>query len=104
MKKILSMLGVLLGIVTIIVGLQIRDDMNNIFPDTVSDYTFGADFYTEEYKATAAAANNTGKILENFGKIFGYSFMIFGMFEICFFGIKFGEQADNKINKEKDEQ
>lgn len=84
-RQVFSWLGIFVGIITIIIGLNIMDYN---YGKSVSSVTFGADFYTEEHKATATAANNVKDLIEFLGKVFGWLFIGFGVFEICLFGTK----------------
>ena len=83
-QKIITILGILCGIATVIVGvILLKADYGSWQETTVS---FGGDFYTYSYKATARAANNVlymAKILRS-----GLSclLMTMGAFEALYFG------------------
>ena len=55
MKRVVGILGIVLGILIILQGVQIYDmDVGS----TPSSSSFGADFYTYSYRATRAVADN----------------------------------------------
>ena len=76
-EKIFNLIGIIIGIAIIIVGCTVmfdkhvtapnlnNDNVNISVSDTTSDASFGADFYTYEYDATQAAANNTAISADN---------------------------------------
>lgn len=65
-EKIFSLLGILLGIAIIIAGISImKNPAETWLTDSVDSYRFGADFYTEQYAATKAAAHNAAVTARN---------------------------------------
>lgn len=82
MKKVFSIIGICFGIMIMIFGLLSLG--GNYSSGTVnSNHRFGADFYTEEYDATATAANNTHSVVRALEDIKGE----FNLFTICFGGV-----------------
>lgn len=108
-KSSMAVLGVVSGVIMIIMGLLV---LLGVFgPDTSyassasyiydSGYaTFGADFYNyvsnnaaEAAVAARTTAANIDKLASMLKWVFGISFIGFGMFEVCFFGMKSNSSA-----------
>lgn len=82
MKKVFSIIGICFGFMIMILGLLSLG--SNYSSSTVSsNLRFGADFYTEEYDATATAANNTHSVVRALEDLQG----TFNLFTICFGGV-----------------
>lgn len=81
MKKI-SIVGVVIGVLTVIVGIIVLNMYTGSNPTSTS---FGADFYTYIYRATRIAASN----INDLGKILccglGFVLISMGLTEICVF-------------------
>lgn len=98
MKKIFCICGIIVGIVMIIFGINAATFSGGMSFEFPEGYTFGADYYTEQYGATRAAAINVaylGRFTQE-AMIFGISFMgkalaVIGAAVICFFGYKLGD-------------
>lgn len=84
MKKALAVAGIICGIVAIILGCTILNADCGIWQDTT--VSFGADFYTYSYKATARAANNVMDMANILRSGFAYLLMTLGTFEALYFG------------------
>ena len=83
-KKIVAIIGVICGIAAIIMGICIlKMDCGNWQDSTVS---FGGDFYTYSYKATAKTANNVLELTSILQSGFAYLLIILGTFESLYFG------------------
>lgn len=64
-QKLVNIIGVCVGIAIVIAGFQVIASANiSIGIQHVSSYTFGADFYTEQYAATASAVNELNEIAQ----------------------------------------
>lgn len=92
MKKrkygIFPIIGIISGIAAIILGISM------IGTGDYAAYTsFGGDFYTYSYKATRYAANNLCTIID----ILAYFAIIWGVFDISYFGCKLME--NNKVSE-----
>lgn len=99
--------GILSGIMVIIYSIGISIDISASTPGNYKnsrDIQFGADFYTESYAATAAAANNVGILGQDVANIgntiadvansvtaFRIIPVTMGIFMILFFALKLCE-------------
>lgn len=86
LRKVLLILGVICGIITIVLGFKLAGMDCGYRQDT--DTSFGGDFYTYSYRATARAANNVLAMTNILQSGFSYLLMAMGAFEILFFGGK----------------
>jgi len=90
MKKVFSIIGICMGILTVIFGsIMLAADIYDNHCSTAGSYAFGADFYTEEYRATAKAANNLYNVsrgIENIYRSSGFLVILFGGVVISYFG------------------
>lgn len=94
-KKILSIVGIILGIVVIYLGFSVKDaDYGSWQTMSVS---FGADFYTYSYEAAAQAANNVLALAKIARSGIAYLLMAVGAFEALYFGcVLFGAPVREK--------
>lgn len=60
-EKAFNLIGLILGAAIILAGILImaNDSTYLSYTTRADSYTFGADYYTEQYAATRAAVNNT---------------------------------------------
>ena len=87
LAKIICLVGIIGGIIVILLGISVMDSFSGSWSDTYT--SFGADFYTYSYKATARAGNNIdalGDMLEN---ALGCILIAMGIFDSCYFALKF---------------
>ena len=65
-EKTFNLIGIILGIAIIIAGISImKNPADTWSTSSVDSYRFGADFYTEQYAATRAAAHNAATTARN---------------------------------------
>ena len=65
-EKTFNLIGIILGIAIIIAGISImKNPVDTWSTSSVDSYRFGADFYTEQYAATRAAAHNAATTARN---------------------------------------
>lgn len=65
-EKMFNLIGIILGIAIIIAGISImKNPAETWSTSSVDSYRFGADFYTEQYAATRAAAHNAAATARN---------------------------------------
>lgn len=99
MKKVFSIIGICFGIMIMIMGFICMS--GNYSSNSVDNYiAFGADFYTDEYEATAAAANNASSMvraLDHFIGNFGLITVCFGGVVTCYFFCVLSDTLKNKI-------
>lgn len=70
MKKIWNMIGAAVGVIVFIMGIIFAfTPANSYSTDTADSATFGADFYTYQYKATKIAAQNTAVTANNIREV-----------------------------------
>ena len=104
MKKAFSIIGLISGIAIICLGLYIAFSLSNSYNGDTAEYaSFGADFYTYEYKATKIAASNVkslGEYLEKIVSIAGYFIAVMGVATSCYFGCKLGEKQETQSNNQ----
>ena len=90
MKKFLpnlfAAIGVVVGIIVLILGISLLVQDTGTRQDIST--TFGGDFYTYSYEATARAANNVLALADVLAQGMGYLLIAFGLFDICLFGQK----------------
>lgn len=90
MKKFLpnlfAAIGVVVGIIVLILGISLLAQDTGTRQDIST--TFGGDFYTYSYEATARAANNVLALGDVLAQGMGYLLIAFGLFDICLFGQK----------------
>ena len=100
MKKNSSIAGIILGIVIIALGFYLAFGYDGYpFSGTrTMGYTFGADYYTEQYAATENAANNVlelGKYFQGITEFIlatvGLIVAAFGGVISCYFGCKLAD-------------
>ncbi len=85
-KRVFSVIGMIIGCVMVLFG--VFDLSPHFIGETRSTLTeFGADFYTDVYQASAAAANN----LDDIGELMNMILALSGFVVICHFGCKLGE-------------
>ena len=82
-----NLIGFVAGLILIVVGIvYIATPADHYYTSTTDSATFGADFYTYEYRATRAAADNAAVAANNLrelgGKLALYNgtlFMVLGL-------------------------
>lgn len=94
MKKKLAIVGIFIGLASIVVGiLSLTGDLFTYhFAPPRYDYgyeRFGADFYTYVSNNAAMAAYEASNLNNNFTTAFGIMFILFGSVISCSFGIIF---------------
>ncbi len=88
MRKTFSTVGMILGIVIVVMGLYLAFGFSSSYNGTsTSSYSFGADYYTEQYQATENAADNIMALGEYQEKLVDFSFKIIGLIVSAFGGV-----------------
>ena len=87
LAKVISLIGVAAGILVIILGIVVMDSYSGSWSDTST--SFGGDFYTYSYKATARAGNNVDEVGDMLQQALGFILIAMGLFDSCYFGLKF---------------
>lgn len=93
MKKMGSIIAVLLGLLLIFVGIN---TMNMDEATAASTTSFGADFYTYQHNTTVKAVNNLDDIYNLLADSIGWLFIFLGGTDIAF---AFILGAENKKEK-----
>ena len=96
MNKRFCVIGMIVGIITVLIGLYVAFGYKASFNGTYTDSaSFGADFYTYIYEATsdasynvAALGNLVSKALSFIVRSLGFLLMSIGGAITCFFGYK----------------
>ena len=106
-EKILNLIGIVLGIAIIIAGISImKNPAETWSTSSVDSCRFGADFYTEQYAATRAAAHNaatTARNIDSLGeKIAQYAGLAF-IFSGALVCLTYVEQAETVEAKPTEE-
>lgn len=83
-KKFIAIIGVVCGIITIILGICVMKNDSGYWQDT--SVSFGGDFYSYSYKATARAANNVLDLTAVIRDGLAYLLMSVGAFMSLYFG------------------
>ena len=89
MKKVFCIIGILIGIFIMYLGFGITQKDIGLGSSLDTHITFGADFYTYEYEATARAANavkNVGWYIEDVFNSMGFFIISIGGVVVCYFG------------------
>jgi Zn-dependent protease len=97
MKKYVCLMGVLVGIVITVMGISVL-----IMPSAthyVSDYTFGADFYTEIYNVSRYTLKAIGEMAEIIQRGIGFMLLAIGLTDICIFGYRYAKDMDESKAK-----
>ena len=95
MKKIWSYAGILAGILTIILGFTVlhhdygHSTINHLYT------SYGADFYTDIYRATVTCSNKLIEASYTLAKGFGYLLISLGLAETCLFGSKITRNVES---------
>ena len=105
MKKNFCIIGMAMGAIIVVLGLYYAFGYNGytFSGSSSASYTFGADYYTEEYTATRNAANNVLGLGANYRDAMKFTFRTIGFVIsalggviICFFGYKLEEAKKHK--------
>ena len=84
---IVSLIGILFGVVILVLALVYHGDAAS--GSSADSYTsFGADFYTYSYQATAKATNNIRLVLQAVQDGFFYLLLALGLTDIAYFSVK----------------
>lgn len=81
MKNAWRFAGMLVGVVVVIFGIAMFGQ--NVGATRDSSIAFGADFYTEVYRAAAGTANNVRRLAELVRTGIGYLLLATGLLSIC---------------------
>lgn len=99
MKKKLCITGIVLGVLLTVIGLKFAlTGKINYDGEIPSDYSFGADYYTEQYATTRDTAIDIVKVGNCIEKEFhmmfqlsGFTVAIMGLIVSCYFGMQFSD-------------
>lgn len=80
-KNAWRLAGMLVGVVVVIFGIAMFGQ--NVGATRDSSIAFGADFYTEVYRAAAGTANNVRRLAELVRMGIGYLLLATGLLTIC---------------------
>lgn len=86
LKSIFALAGTVCGLIVLILGIAVCCKDTGNWQNTV--VSFGGDFYSYSYKATATAANNITELAAIAKTGLGCLLIAFGLFDICYFGSK----------------
>ena len=93
--RIPALIGMIVGVVIILLAFTYHSDAySGISAD--SQTSFGADFYTYSYQATAKAANNVRYVLQAVQDGFFYLLLALGLTDLAYFGCKFAQTFPEK--------
>lgn len=81
MKNAWRLAGMLVGVVVVIFGIAMFGQ--NVGATRDSSIAFGADFYTEVYRAAAGTANNVRRLAELVRTGIGLLLLATGLLSIC---------------------
>ena len=81
MKNTWRLAGMLVGVVVVIFGIAMFGQ--NVGATRDSSIAFGADFYTEVYRAAAGTANNVRRLAELVRTGIGFLLLAMGLLTIC---------------------
>ncbi len=87
LAKIIAIIGIAAGILMIILGIVVMNSYSGSWSSTTT--SFGGDFYTYSYKATARAGNNIDEVGDMLQLALGFILISMGLFDGCYFGLKF---------------
>lgn len=107
-QKVCCICGIIIGIIICLQGIFLTYDVieNGSSMRYTDSYTFGADFYTEQYTATMHAANNLaniGWLLTEFTSIFGGFIACIGASLVCYFTYKLADISKQAASRQKKE-
>lgn len=92
-KEVFLVVGMLVGVLAIILGVIILVQENASMVSTST--SFGADYYTESYKAMAYTVRNIYYLYDLVSKGLGFLLIVFGFSDICYFGSNVASLAKN---------
>lgn len=107
MNKIFNIIGMLIGVVIILLGILFVNDCSLLSYNgsETSHYTFGGDYYTEQYNVTENVADNVlalgnyfENVFEDFAETIGIFIALFGGVVFCYFGSKLVEEQKKATN------
>lgn len=81
MKNAWRLVGIFVGVVIVFFGIAMFGQ--NVGATRDSSIAFGADFYTEVYRAAAGTANNVRRLAELVRTGIGYLLLATGLLTIC---------------------
>ena len=88
MKKMFRAVGMILGIVVVVLGLYLAFGFGESYHGSSTySYSFGADYYTEQYQATENAADNILAIGEYIDSLVSFVLKAAGLIIAAFGGI-----------------
>lgn len=100
MKKKFSIAGIVVGVLIILLGLYLAFGYSDyVFNGSSTySYTFGADYYTEQYAATENAADNILALGNYLRYVIDFLFVAVGLLfsamggaVVCYFGCKLAD-------------
>jgi len=105
-EETFNIMGVIVGIIIIVAGCYvILNPAETYSTSPLNSYTFGADFYTEQYAATKTAAGNAAVAANNLRELGGKLALYYGM-TFVFSGIlvclSYGKKLACSNEKEKE--
>lgn len=86
LKSIFALAGTVCGLIVLILGIVVCSKDTGSWQNM--GVTFGGDFYTYSYEASARAANNLTEVAAILRTGLGCLLIAFGLFDICYFGSK----------------
>ena len=93
MKKKFAYIGIVFGIITIILGITLFGAHCGVWQDTST--SFGGDFYTYSYRASARAADNVFDLAKAVTRCFAYLLISLGAFQSIFFACLIAKDKDS---------
>lgn len=111
-KKTWDLIGAILGIVILLAGFIVMCAPAESYSTSLTDYaTFGADFYTYQYKATRAVASNAAVAANNLRELsgaqaayFGLLLMAIGALTVVHYGKKYFTEYIVEVAEEPKEE
>ena len=99
-KKIVSIIGIVVGLAIVIIGFSLQDTTNYSIGESIR---FGADFYTEMYDVTQDVGRAINRAINDLIRAVGWLIVSLGAIDICFFVYKliqaFGTSAKPNIER-----
>ena len=84
-KKIVSTIGIVIGVIIIIIGFSLQDTSNYSIGESIK---FGADFYTEMYDVTKDVGRAINYAINDLICAISWLIISLGAIDICFFVYK----------------
>ena len=90
-KKLVSIIGIIVGVIIIIIGFSLQDTSNYSIGESIK---FGADFYTEMYDVTKDVGRAINYAINDLICAVSWLIIAIGAVDICFFAYSYAKALE----------